>query len=262
MIPKMQRLILLLTAAATLIAQAGRPQASEEMRQAIHLDLYRDYTAACSLLQKEIDSATAPLIKASTQRAMAMSYAFERNCIKTAEYEQQVITYCATRENEEPQKTFYQQGEMANEAARVCIDSGDSNAAEKWYVKGTELGLKEHNISADRRTLWQYRLEHAKARIAVRLNNKGLAEKHSASARIALDKMTDLKKAQELYFPYLTGAGSHSQTSRKPIRATPLSSALKPTPSNNSAVKENLSTARGHNPPAAYAVPLARKKLA
>ena len=33
------------------------------------------------------------------------------------------------RETAEPQNAFYQQGEMANEAARVCIDAGDLAAA-------------------------------------------------------------------------------------------------------------------------------------
>lgn len=63
---------------------------------------------------------------------MAMSYAFEGNCGKTGEYEQMVIDYWVTQEKGEPKNAFYQQGEMANEAARVCIDAGDVDAAERW----------------------------------------------------------------------------------------------------------------------------------
>ena len=78
---------------------------------------------------------------------MAMSYALERNCAKTIGYEAQVMAFWVTREKEEPKNAFYQQGEMTNEAARVCIDSDDLNAAKKWYAKGAELGLKEPAIS-------------------------------------------------------------------------------------------------------------------
>ncbi len=51
-----------------------------------------------------------------------------------------VIDYWKTREQAEPQNAFYQQGEMANEAARVCIDVGKLDEAERWYKAGRELG--------------------------------------------------------------------------------------------------------------------------
>jgi hypothetical protein len=38
-------------------------------------------------------------------------------------------------------KNFFQQGEIADEAARVCIDSGDLDAAQKWYKIGHDTGL-------------------------------------------------------------------------------------------------------------------------
>jgi tetratricopeptide (TPR) repeat protein len=53
---------------------------------------------------KAIDVADAPEHKAMAQRAMAMSYAFEGNCKKTVEYEQQVLDYFGRVKN------FYQQG--------------------------------------------------------------------------------------------------------------------------------------------------------
>ena len=58
-----------------------------------------------------------------------MSWAFAGNRPKTAEYEEMVIAYWKTQEEAAPQNAFYQQGEMANEAAPVCIDSGDDVAA-------------------------------------------------------------------------------------------------------------------------------------
>ena len=72
-----------------------------------------------------MDSAPTPAAKANAQRAMAMSWAFSGDCKKTAEYEDLVIDYWKTQEKDVPDRAFYQQGEMADEAARVCIDNGD-----------------------------------------------------------------------------------------------------------------------------------------
>src|SRR6202521_3495592 len=66
---------------------------------------------------KAIEVADTPEGKTSAKRAMAMSYAFEGDCKKTVEYEQQVFDFYGSVKN------FFQQGEIANEAARVCIDS-------------------------------------------------------------------------------------------------------------------------------------------
>jgi tetratricopeptide (TPR) repeat protein len=277
MISKMKSILFALSLTTLLLAQGGRPQASEGMRQAIQLDLAGDYAQARALLQKEIDTAAAPLLKANAQRAMAMSYAFERNCAKTIEYEQMVISYWATREKEEPKNAFYQQGEMANEAARVCIDSGDINAAESWYAKGTELGLKEPEISADRKALWEFRLEHARARVAARRGKKALAETHIAAAKQALDKMVDLRKQQEPFFPYLTGyvalyLGDPAKALSDFEKANAndafiqclKADALEKLGRKEEAMElyRKAAATRGHNPPAAYAVPLAKKKLA
>ncbi len=57
------------------------------MRQGTQLDLEGKGTESRALFQKEIDTATTPAAKANAQRAMAMSWAFEGNCKKTAEYE-------------------------------------------------------------------------------------------------------------------------------------------------------------------------------
>lgn len=273
----MRLLLLLALASACLFAQAGRPsQQPEGLRQAIGLDVAGEYAEARKLIAAEIEKAATPQAKANAQRTMAMSYAFERNCAKAIEYEEQVIAFWVTREKEEPKNAYYQQGEMANEAARVCIDAGELALAEKWYKKGTELGLREPEISADRKALWQYRLEHALARIAARRGNKGLAEKHVAAARVALDQMTELKKQQEVFFPYLTGyvalyLGDATQALADFEKANQndlfiqclKADALEKLKRNDEAreiYKKIAASARGHNPPAAYAIPLARKK--
>src|SRR5207245_6072335 len=93
---------------------------------------------------KAIDVADTPEHKAGARRAMAMSYAFEGNCDKTIEYEQQVFDFYGSVKN------FFQQGEIADEAARVCLDSGDLNTASKWYEIGRDTGLKEPDIKPAR----------------------------------------------------------------------------------------------------------------
>ena len=69
-----------------------------------------------------------------------------------------MIAYWATREQAEPQNAFYQEGEIANEAARVCIDAGDFATAERYYRRGTELGLKEPEPKTHPASLWNFRL--------------------------------------------------------------------------------------------------------
>lgn len=249
---------------------------SEGLRQATALDLEGKYADARQLIQKEIDSASDPRAKANAQRAMAMSYAFESNCKKTTEYEQMVMAYWRTRESEDPKNAFYQQGEMANEAARVCIDSGDLDAAARLYKLGTELGLKEPGISDDRKALWEFRLAHAQARIAARRNQKADADKAIAAARAALDRMTDLKRQQEAFFPYLTGyvalyLGDYQKALSDLQKANQndafiqclIAQTYEKLGDKDKAMEyyRKASGTRAHNPPAAYAVPLARKKL-
>ncbi len=185
--------------------QFGGRGGSPLIGQASQLDLDGKGPEARELFQKAIDAAASPAAKANAERAMAMSWAFEGNCAKTGDYEQKVIDYWASQESAEPGNAFYQQGEIADEAARVCIDAGDLDAAARWYRKGRDLGLKEPNISADRTALWNYRYEHALARIAARRGNRAEAEKHVAAAKAELEKMTGLRAQQESFFPYLTG---------------------------------------------------------
>ncbi|MDP9169285.1 MAG: hypothetical protein M3N54_01595 [Acidobacteriota bacterium] len=233
------------------------------------LDLEGKGAEARQLFQKDIDAAASPLAKANAQRAMAMSWAFEGNCVKAAEYEQQVIASWAAREKDEPGNAFYQEGEIANETARVCIDSGDLDAAATWYRKGAELGLKEPGISADRRAVWEFRLQHAEARIAARRGDRAEAEKHVARAKTALEAMTDSRRQQEAFFPYLTGyvafysgdfpkalADLQQANQSDPFIQTLLGQTYEKLGKPEEALtwyRKALNT-RAHNPPAAYAI--------
>jgi tetratricopeptide (TPR) repeat protein len=174
-------------------------------RAANMLDTLGATADARVVFQRIIDAAPDPAAKASAHRAMAMSYAFDGDCASTVKYEQMVMAYWATREQAEPQNAFYQQGEMANEAARVCIDAGDLAVAERWYRTGAELGLKEPSPQTHPKSLWQFRLAHALGRIAARQGNKAEAARQIAAARAALDGDAAMAAQQERFFPYLVG---------------------------------------------------------
>jgi tetratricopeptide (TPR) repeat protein len=256
--------------------RGGRGPGSEFIASGTQLDLEGKAAEARAQFQKAIDAAPTPQAKANAQRSMAMSYAFSGDCKNAAKYEQMVIDYWVTQESEQPGNAFYQEGEMANEAARVCIDSGDLETAAQWYQKGHDLGRKEPNISADRKALWEFRLEHAKARIAARRGNKAEAQKHVAAAQAALDSMTELRGQQSSFFPYLTGyvalytgdyrtalADLQKANQNDPFIQCLLGMTYEKLGEKEKAMDcyRKAAATRAHNPPAAFAKPFATKKV-
>ena len=246
------------------------------------LDVLGATAEAKAIFQRQIDAATDPATKAAAQRAMAMSYAFDGNCANTAKYEEMVIAYWVTREQAEPQNAFYQEGEMANEAARVCIDSGEFAIASQLYSRGRELGLKEPEPKTHPTSLWDYRTEHARARLTARRNEKDTAMNHVAEARRILDSDPKMAEAQERFFPYLTGyvslylndlktaeadlnkAVAIQGNSSDPFMHALLGMTYEKLGQADKA-KELYTKAYGlataHNPPAAFTRPFTRKKL-
>lgn len=232
------------------------------------LDLMGKGIEARKYFAKAIEVAQTPQSKAAAQRAMAMSYAFEGDCKKTVKYEQMVFDYYASV------KDFFQQGETANEAARVCIDSGDLDTAYKWYQTGHDSGLREPNIKPDRADLWEFRWEHAQARIAARRGNKAEAEKHVAVAKTALDRGRNPQQAP--FFPYLVGYVAFYEGNYK-VALEELQKANQNDPFIQCLVAQTYeklgekdkalefyrkaSTTTAHNPAGAYAQPFAKKKL-
>jgi tetratricopeptide (TPR) repeat protein len=245
------------------------------------LDLMGQGAEARKHFQRAIDAAPDPAAKANAQRQMAMSFAFEGDCRNTVKYQQMAIAYWAARESAEPQNAFYQQGELANEAARVCIDSGDLESAETWYRKGAGFGLQEPGNETHPRSLWNFRLEHALARIAARRGDKAEAQKHVAAAKAQLDGDPKMAEQQARFFPYLTGyvalyAGDFRSALNDLEKAVamqgnagdPFLQCLLGMTYDKLGDKEKAaecyrkaSTTTAHNPPAAFAKPFTRKKL-
>jgi tetratricopeptide (TPR) repeat protein len=255
---------------------------SGPMREAAALDREGKTSEARAIFQRMIDSASKPADRAAAQRAMAMSYAFDGDCANTIKYEQMVIDYWKTQEQADPQNAFYQQGEMANEGARVCIDAGDIDTAEEWYRKGYELGNKEPEPRTHPKSLWDYRLAHALGRIAARRGDKAEADKQIADARRALDSDTAMAAQQERFFPYLVGyvalytgdlAKAESEfmkaigikgNERDPFMHCLLAMTYEKEGKAQQAkemYRKAYDLAAAHNPPAAFVRPFARKKL-
>jgi tetratricopeptide (TPR) repeat protein len=233
------------------------------------LDLMGRSEEARKYFQKAIDIADTPENKAVAQRVMAMSYAYEANCKKTLEYEQRAIDYYAGVKN------FLQQGELADEAARVCLDSGDLDTAYKWYQLGHDTGLKELDIKPARVDLWNFRWEHAQARIAAHRGDQVEAQKHVAAAKAILDKGTIPEQAP--FLPNLQGYVAFyaldyrtaleallKANQNDPFIQCLLGQTYEKLGQKDEATESyrKAAAAIGHNPPAAYAVPFAKKKLA
>ena len=235
----------------------------------VALDLLGRYAEARTAFARAIDAAGSPQQKAQAQRSMAISYGFEGDCANAAKYETPVHElYLAERD-------FYNAGEIANELARICIDAGRLDEAAKWYQTGHDVGLREPGITPDRRDLWEFRWEHAQARIAARRGNDIEARKHVAAARAGLDKGTNPQ--QEQFFPYLAGyvalyTGDYKTALSELQKANQndpyivcligqTHEKLGDSARAADAYRKASTMSNAHNPPNAYARPFARKKL-
>ena len=234
------------------------------------LDLMGRGADAKQYFTKAIDAAATPLAKANARRAMAMSYAFDNDCRNTARLEEQVFDYYVSV------KDFYNQGEILNEAARVCIEAGDFDTAETLYKRGRDAGLKEPGIAPDRVALWNFRTEHALARLAARRHQPAAAQQHVAAAKAILDANPEMAKGQAVFFPYLTGyvafyggdykralADLQQANQSDPFIQVLLGETYEKLGDSAHAREcyERAAKTTAHNPPAAFARPFATKKL-
>jgi tetratricopeptide (TPR) repeat protein len=250
-------------------ALAKDPNSYEaNMEAGVALDLKGDYAEARKYLQKAIDVAGADQ-KNRAYRVMAFSYAFEGNGAEVEKYEKQAFDTAMAKSD------FQGAAGVANELARIKLESGDVNGAEKWYKTGYETAMRKTDLKDTDKALWAFRWEHAQARIAARRGKNTDAQKHVAAAKAALDKANNPDQAE--YFPYLTGyvayyggdyknaiADLQKADQKDPFILAMLAQAYEKSGDKAKAKElyEKVMTINYHSPTTAYARPLARKKLA
>lgn len=244
---------------------AGAQDSREILRQGRQLDLIGEYGQARQLFAKLLEVAGSPQTKAQAQRSMAVSYAFQGDCKNAVKYEGPLYeTYLAS-------KSFFEAGETADELARICIDSGNLDQALEWYQKGHAAGLNEPEEK--QKDLWNFRWEHAQARIAARRGNQAEAREHVEAAKAILDKGSNPQQAP--FFPYLAGYvafyGADYKTSlaefQKANQNDPFIQVMIAQtyeklgdPAHASEYYRKALASNAHNPPNAFAHPLAKKK--
>ena len=160
------------------------------------LDLKADYSQAREHFLKAIAAAPAES-RQQALRATAVSYAFEGNAAKAADFEAQVFDARLAKDD------FIGAAEIANELARIFLESGDSDNAFKWYEMGYETAMRKPVLTDADKNLWLFRWENAQARIDARRGKGEDAQRHVSAAKAALDKANNPDQAR--FFPYLTG---------------------------------------------------------
>ncbi|MBV8206807.1 MAG: tetratricopeptide repeat protein [Acidobacteria bacterium] len=231
------------------------------------LDLKAQYDEARRELAKAIELAP-PEAKVQALKTMAISYAFTRQPNDSAKYEQQAFDPQLAKPD------YYAAGETADELARIYLESGDTGNALKWYRLGYETGIKEPNMPAARKDLWEFRWHNAQARVAARRNQRSEAEKQMAAARAIFDRGTNTDQAR--FVPYLTGYVAYYLGNYKDALAD-LQKADQRDPfillleaqcydkMNDPLAMDlyrKIVTFNSHNPPNAFARPVAEKRLA
>jgi tetratricopeptide (TPR) repeat protein len=232
------------------------------------LDLKGDYTEAHEHLAKAIEVAPADS-KAQALRAMAVSYAFEGNTFKAAEFELQVFNARLAKSDS------VGAAEICNELARIYLESNDPDHAYKWYKMGYNTAAHKPDLTDADKNLWLFRWESAQARIAARRGNAEDARQHVVSAKAALDKANNPEQMK--FYPYLTGYVAFYTGDYKTAIAE-LQKADLHDPLNLALIAEayekagdavhakayygKVLEASVHNPANAFARPLAKKKLA
>ncbi|HZQ92677.1 MAG TPA: tetratricopeptide repeat protein [Terriglobales bacterium] len=238
----------------------------------VALDLKGQYAEARYHLNRALEAAK-PEQKNSAMRTLAMSYAFEGKAGEAAKYERPLYDEAVAKSD------FPTAAEIANEQARLFIEAGDLDNAQKWYQMGHETALRKADLKPEERDLWDFRWENAQARIAARRGNRAEAGRHVAAAKAIMDKGTITRGGntdQTRFWPYLTGyvayhTGDYKTAigelqkadQRDPFIMLLLAQSYEKTGDAAKAKElyQQIMTVNSHNPTNAFARPVARKKL-
>jgi len=178
-------------------AQASPKSVAANEGAGVVLDLLGRYEEARRYFTQAIKAAANPDERVKAQRALATSFGFAGDCRGAEKADRGAYEYFLQAPD------YYSAGEVADELGRICLDAGDPNTAYDWYRRGHDAGLRETNIPAERKDLWEFRWAHARARIAARRGKADDARKFAAAAKAIFDKGAIAD--QQVYLPYLSG---------------------------------------------------------
>lgn len=234
----------------------------------VGLDLQGKYEEARQHLAKAIDLATTQQASQAL-RVMAVSYAFQHNTAKAAEYERRAFDLQYNWKN------YADAANTADELARIYLESGDLDNALQWYQTGHQTALKNPQITPAEKDLWDFRWEAALSRIAAQRGQFDQAQKHLAAAKAILDKNGNPDQLR--FYPYLAGyvalyAGDY-KTAITDLKNVPfadpftfylLAQAYEKSGDKAKAVEyyQKVLTLNMHNPSGAFSRPEAQQKLA
>src|SRR5215471_3282212 len=238
------------------------------LESGVALDLKGDYAAAREHLGKAIEVAPVDQ-KNRALRVMAVSYAFESNSDEAEKYEKRVFDAQLSKSDYEAAAG------VANELARIKLESGDINGAANWYKTGYDTAMRKTDMKDADKNLWAFRWAHAQARIAARRGQREEAQKQVVAAKAVLEKANNPDQAP--FFPYLAGYvafyGGNYKTAitelgkanqEDPFILMLLAESYEKT-GDAAHAKEYYSKVmsnNGHGPTNAFARPVARRKLA
>ena len=258
-----------MTFGASIVTAQPPADSTSLVARGVALDLDGHYAEARAKLSQAIDQAPTDSAKAQPRRALAVSYAFTCETREVTRYERQVIDAATVK------KDFNGAADVSNELARMLLECGDVNDALRTYRSGHDLALRQQSLSDSAKDLWDFRWEHAQARIAARRGQAGDARAHVAAAKAILDKGTN--PDQRRFFPYLTGyvalytgdaksaiSDLEQADQRDPFILCLLAIAHERSGDASAATPyyRKILDLKAHSPGMAYARPMARRKLA
>jgi tetratricopeptide (TPR) repeat protein len=164
----------------------------------IVLDLQLKFEEARKHFAKALAAAT-PDNRQQALTAMAVSYAFQGNAKEAATFYQQIYDTQTQAGN------WAGAAATANALGRVYLETGDTTNARRWYETGYEAARRQPASPGAQLDLWEYRWEHAQARIAAREGRFDEARKHVERARALMEKNPQAFEDERPTFFYLTG---------------------------------------------------------
>jgi tetratricopeptide (TPR) repeat protein len=160
------------------------------------LDLEGRYAQAREHLKTAIALAP-PGAEELALEAMGVSHAFEADAAGAAP------SYTRLFDEQIQAGNLAGAAATANALGRVYLESGDPAHAKTWYQRGYDTAMKQADMPARERGLWQMRLDHAEGRIAARAGDEPTARRHVAAVKKIVDEPGNADQMPD--YEYLVG---------------------------------------------------------